>query len=158
MRQVRTCRPGGFTLMEVMVAILMLAMFSPIVEELCQMNGRSIRDVNNRAAIMRETGFLTSRLASDFGRATSFLALEDGTLHMQIYMAPGTNTQNEIIYSCDTNACLWRADVETGQREMVAMCVGSFGVMQVDDYTVQLEIVMRRGSNQRSMTFMGSVP
>ena len=158
MRLVRKGRPGGFTLMEVMIAILLLAMFSPIVEQLCQMNGRSIRDVNNRAAIVRETGFLTSRLAGDFGRATSLLALGDGTLHLQVYAAPGTNTQDEIIYSCDTNACVWRADVATGQREMVAMCVGSFGLVQVDGYTVQLQIVMRRGGNQRSMTFMGSVP
>ena len=158
MRQVRQARHAGYTLIEVMVAVLMLAIFSPMVAEICRMNGRSISDVNNRAAIVRETGFLTSTLAGDFGRAASLSVTEDGTLHLQVYASMFTNTQNEIVYACDTNSCLWRQETGSGLREMVATCVNAFDVTQLDDYTVRLDVLIRRGGNQRNLRFIGGVP
>ena len=159
MKQARQNRRQGYTLFEVLIAVLLLAIFSPIVAELCRTNGRSISDVNNRAAIVRETGFMTSMLASDFGAATTFLVPGDGSLHLQVYASPFSPSQKEVVYFRDDNGCLWRSDESAGQTNMVASCVTSFDPSVMPDYsTVRLAVEMERGGNTNSLMFMGTMP
>jgi prepilin-type N-terminal cleavage/methylation domain-containing protein len=159
MKHAQHIRRHGYTLFEVLIAVLLLAIFSPIVAELCRTNGRSISDVNNRSAIVRETGFMTSMLASDFGAATTFLVPGDGSLHLQEYASPFSASQKEIVYARDENNCLWRSDAGVGQTNMVASCVTAFDpTVMPDGTTVRLAITMGRCGSQRSLVFMGAVP
>jgi len=154
MRPARHIRKHGFTLIEVLVAIILFALFSPIIATVCRSHGLAIKDVNNRAAIARETGFMTGSLSRDFGRAEGFTVPGDGTLHLQVYASPGDTSQVEVVYFCDSHACLWRQQSGTLSNMVVATGVTMFGVHPVPDLnTVQLDVCMERGENQRQLSF-----
>ncbi|MCX7009194.1 MAG: prepilin-type N-terminal cleavage/methylation domain-containing protein [Kiritimatiellaeota bacterium] len=141
---------AGFTLLETLVALLIMAILFPMVAEVCRSSGRSIRDTSNRAALVRELGLATSTLALDLGRATR-LAVSAGELHLSAWASPKDASVHDIVYARDTESR------QLGAKNIVAIGLELFRAVQMDANTVRLELSFRKGEQQRQLVLIGSV-
>jgi type II secretory pathway component PulJ len=150
-------RRGGYTLLELLAAVLLAGLLFPMVADLCRNQGRSIRDTRDRAAAVRELALAADTLARDLGRAES-LAAVDGELRLDIWAAPTDAQTRTVAYGVDRDGRLCRRDVETGGVIPVAAGIVGFDVLPIDPQTARVELRCRQGGAERCLALLGSVP
>jgi prepilin-type N-terminal cleavage/methylation domain-containing protein len=153
----RTRRNEGYTLMELLVAVLLMAILFPLVADVCRSNGHSLRDVSHRAALVREIGITVASLARDLGRAKSVSAA-DGELQLQTWDSPLRDSFKEVVYTLDDECRLWRKENGSGLKTIVSSGLEMFSAVQVDSTTVRLELHLKKGGDQRRLVLMGVIP
>ena len=149
-------RTDGYTLLEIQVAVLLMAILFPMVGDVCRSTLYAVRDIGNRAAVAREIGVTVATLARDLGCSDS-LSVVDGDLRLQAWRSPLANDMTEIVYALDSERRLWRRE-DGGMSIVVSTGMDAFRALQVDSTNVRLEIVAKRGQTQRRVILIGMIP
>ena len=147
----------GFTLLEILVAVLLMALLLPMVAEMCRTIGMTVNDLNDRSRAFTEAAMALDALKADLGGATALQAV-DGELLLRVHASPPAPGAVAVRYWLDEDGRLQRTDESTGFDIVVSRDVEVFPPLQVNSRTVQIRLAVHRGTLRREALMMGSVP
>jgi type II secretory pathway pseudopilin PulG len=152
----RFAGPGKarFTLLELLVAVFLMAILFPLIAETCRLANQSIADLSDRAGALTQAELAVDALACDFGRAAN-ASVTNGELRLTVWRDLPSEGHRQVGYLLDAQSRLVRSDSRTGTNTVVATGATLFAPLAIDPDTVRIELRFARGGTTRDLVVIG---